>query len=269
MGSNQSSSSKAILNDANNLYETSSSACIGTCTTITTNQTIIISNTTVGGNIDITNQCSASASCVMQSIISSQVQNVMSSMASQENITTQLLPIAFDFNNKNTSTTIQQNITNNMTQTLQAVCQATDTTLTTNQTLIGSNDTFGGNVSIMNQGSANANCTINNLSRMTLFNQSTSSDDQTTKQSTVLGVMMISIVIILVIGAIILVIVIGPAGLAAVVGFEHSGSKTTDTESNGSKGSALSLLLGEGEGESGSEGSALSSLLGEGEGESG
>lgn len=257
MGSNQSSSAKAILNDSNQLYETSSTACIANCTALQINPTIVISNTTVGGNVDITNQCNASASCVMQSTLDGQVQNIMSSMTQQENVTTQLLPIAFDFNNKNTSVQIKQNITNNITQTMQAVCQATSNTIQTNPTIVGSNATVGGNLSITGGGSANASCTITNLARMNLFNQSTSTNNQTTKQASVLGIMMIAIVLIMVIGAIILVIIIGPAGLAAVVGMESSGKKSS--EGDGESGE-LASLLGSSSSEGG-EGAGMMSKL--------
>lgn len=252
MGSNQSINSKAILNNTNNLYENSSAACISTCTAITTSPTITISNTKVGGNINITTKCSASASCVMQSQLSAQVENIMSSISKQQNITTQLLPIAFDFNNKNSSTEIKQNITNNITQTIQSVCQATDTTLTTNPTVVGSNATIGGDINIINEGSSNADCAINNLARMSLFNQSTSNDNQTTKQSNVLGVMMIAIVIIIVIGIVMVIIVIGPAGLAAVVGMKSSGNTSTDGASG--ENGELDKLLNGGSGEGSGEG---------------
>ena len=245
MGSNQSVSSKAILNNANNLYQNSSAVCIGSCNAIAANQTITLNNTNLRGNIDITNTCQASASCVMQSQLDSQVENIMGSISKQQNITTQLLPIAFDFNNKNSSSVIKQNITNNITQTLQSVCQATDNTITTNLTIVGSNSTIGGNISIVNGGDANANCTINNLARMTLYNQSVSSDSSTVKQANVFAVMMIAVVIIMVIGVIIMVIIIGPAGLVAVVGsIGGKGDKGEEGEegAEGSEGSEIGEL---------------------------
>jgi len=277
MGSNQSSSAKAILNDANNLYENSSSACIATCTSIVNRPTTVVSNTSVGGNINIQAQCNASASCVMQSTLDSSVENIMSSLSQQENVTTQLLPIAFDFNNKNTSSTISQQITNNITQNIQSICQATNTTLVNNPTTVFSNDKIGGSINIgTNQGSASANCTINNLSRIRLFNQSTSRNAATTSQSNVFGTIMIAIVIIIVIGAIILVIIIGPMGVAAIMGHGKKGKngegselaalEGLDGENGEGEGGKLSSLENLDEGSDGGGGimSSLSSLTSEG-----
>jgi len=267
MGSNQSTSSEALLDQTNNLYESSSTACIGTCNAIQTSPTIVLNNTTVGGSIDITNKCEASASCVMQSTLDSQVENIMSSISKQQNITTQLLPIAFDFQNKNTSSEIKQNITNNITQTMQAVCQATDNTLQSNPTIVGSNATVGGSLTLTNEGSANANCTITNLARISLFNSSTTDDNNVTKQANVFGIMMIAIVIIMVLGVIMLVIVIGPVGVAALVG----GGKSKSGEGNG-ESSELDALLSEngGEGDEGGGGGGMfSSLMGGGSKEGG
>lgn len=258
MGSNQSNSAKEILNTANNLYENSSSVCISSCDASFTGNTVVISGVDVNGNINLTNQCEASASCVMQSQLDGQIQNIMSASANQSNITEQLFPFYIGFQNKSNSITIQENITNNVTQVLQSICQATDNTLVSNNTIVATNSRVGGDLNITNQGSSNADCTINNLTRISLFNQQTATTNQTAKDANILGVIFIAIVIILVIGAIIMVVILGPEGISAIV--SHS-----KTDTGNGEGSELDSLLGEGEGGLGEGGGGLGGL-GEGEG---
>ena len=240
LGSNQTNSAKAIQTISNNVWQASSASCIGTCQATNVNTTVLLSGTQVSGDINVVATCPASASCAMQSTLETNITNIMSSMAEQNNVTSQILPISFDFNGKNNSFSVNQAVQNNITQVLQSTCQATSNTLNLNTTVVGSNTTdVGGNINITASGSANANCTINNLARMSLFNQLTASTAQTDRGTNTLATVMIVIVIVIVIGAIIAIIIIGPVGVARVVKAKRGKSTPTGP----SEGQTLAALL--------------------------
>jgi hypothetical protein len=244
---------ESLLSTTNNIWENSSSACIATCNAPQNNPTIILNGTTVAGNVEIVATCSASAACAMQSQLDSQVQNIMQSMVKQKTISTELIPISFMFATQNSTNIISQTITNNITQSMQSICQGTSNTMLNNPTIIGTNATVGGNLTITSGGSANANCTINNLARMSLFNAQTSTSSQINKRSNILGIVMVAIVMMMVIGAIVVLLIMGPEGVASVVGASKGGGETQDGE--------LGSLLEEGEeGAEGGEGGGKGKL---------
>lgn len=252
MGTNISTYNQALLTSSNNIWENSSSACVATCSAPQNNPTIILNGTTVRGNVEIVAECNASAACAMQSQLDTQVSNIMQSMAQQSIVTTELIPISLMVAKQKTSNIVQQNITNNITQNMQSICQATTNTMLNNPTIVGTNATVGGNLTIVSDGgSANADCTINNLARMSLFNSNVAQAAQSNKRKNVLGVVMIAIVMMLVLGVIIVLVIMGPEGVAAVVGKGKGGAPGDSSDGE------LESLLGGGEGGGGGKGGLM------------
>ena len=122
MGSNQSNTAKDVQTITNNIFEDSQEICVANCTAIQSNGGIFISGSDVG-DVSFTNQCTASASCAMTQSLNAQVTSIMAALAKQENTSSSFWPINFKFTNMNNSVTIRQAITNNITKTMQAICQ--------------------------------------------------------------------------------------------------------------------------------------------------
>nr|QBK90939.1 MAG: lipid membrane protein [Pithovirus LCPAC201] len=246
MGSNQSNTAKEIQTITNNIFEDSSEVCIAKCTAIQSGDTIIISGSTTG-NVTLTNQCEASASCAMNQQLDSQVADIMKALAQQTNTSSSIWPVSFKFDNKNNSVTIRQAITNNITQIMESICQSTDTNIQENDVIVFT-DSEGGNITLSNQGSANSTCTLNNVARQVVFNQQTAKTNQTNKMTSIFTTILVIVVIVLIIGALLVLLIIGPIGIKNLMGSSDKGKGDGESDSG-----TLQQLLGGG-GEGGAEG---------------
>lgn len=245
MGSNQSNTAHDVQSITTNIFEESQEVCVGKCTAIQSGNTIIISGSDVG-NVDLTNQCPASASCAMTQQLNSQVSAIMAALAEQENTSSSFWPISFKFDNQNNSVTIRQSITNTITQMMQSICQSTSTNIQENEVVVLTNSEAG-NVTLSNQGSANSTCTMNNLARQVAFNQQTAKTNQTNRITSAFTLILIIIVIVIIIAAIIALLIIGPVGIKSLIGSTEEGDKKNG---NGDE-SSLTQLLSSGQGAGG------------------
>lgn len=263
MGGAQSNTAKEIQTITNNIFESSQEVCVAKCTAIQSGDTIVISGSNVG-NVTLTNQCEASASCAMNQSLSSQITAIMKAMSQQSNTSSDLWPISIKFNAQNNSLTIRQAITNNITQTMEAICQSSDTNIQENNVIVVTNSE-GGNITLSNKGSANSTCTLNNVARQVAFNQQTAKTNQTNKITSVFTTILIIIVLVIIFVALIILLFLGPIGIKNLFG--STGEKKDGGES---ESSTLQGLLGgggggEGKGEDADGGDVAESAEGSGE----
>jgi hypothetical protein len=241
MGSNQSNTAKLIQSVTDNIFQSTQEICTADCTAIQSGNTIIISGSDTG-NVNLTNQCSASASCAMNQQLNNQVSSIMSALAEQENTTSSLWPVSFKFDNKNNKVTIRQAITNNITQLMQSICQSTSDNIQDNNVIVFT-DSSGGNITLSNKGSANSTCTMNNVARQVAFNQQTSKTNQTAEITSVFTTIIIIIVVLIIIGALVALLFIGPVGLRNLFGSGEEKGKEGGGDSGGGSGESQSELV--------------------------
>jgi len=221
MGSAQSNFISEAQNLENSILQASSETCIATCTNVEDNNTIIINGTSIGGNLDLTQQCKAQASCIMANQLDSQVQNIVKAMAEQKQ-TSKTSPFSFSFKGQNNEAQINQNITNSVTQIMNTACQSTSDNMMVNDTIVLTNDRVGGNFVLSQSGDATSNCTMNNLAKQVLFNKERATADQTQTIESVFFLIILAIIICLIVGAIIVFMVVGPSGFKKILGHSHT-----------------------------------------------
>ena len=214
MGNDQSNTASLVQNIENKAFSASDTECIAFQSNIISGDTIDIP--TVGGNVEVIQKGTASASCIINQNLDSQVQNIMSSIANQENSTVGSWISSFPFNKQNNSISVKQNITNQITQVMEAMCQGTQENLIQDTTIIGKQ--AGGNFVLSQEGNAQANCTINNTAKIEIFNKETSKTSQGNKTTSLFALIFIAIIAIVIIGAIIAIIVVGPAEISKLSG---------------------------------------------------
>ena len=207
MGSPQDNQLKQSLGITNNMFVAEENVCTGTCTAVTDNTTIVISDTTIFGGVTVKSQCTANVACVMNNQLSLQVKDIMSAAAQQSQTTESnffLSKISGQSNSADQSLNINNNITNIMTNT----CQANSSSLTANTNVLITGSTIDGSVVVGSSGNAQADCTMNNVSNIVVYNQQQATADQSQRQYNTFAIIAIAIVIGLIVFAVIIFLVL-------------------------------------------------------------
>jgi hypothetical protein len=204
MGGGQSNTVNLQQSITNNTVTSSSISCDATATTIQANNTIIVLDSEVGGSVGDISGVTVDASCTIGNSMSSAISNSLSAAVQQEN--TALNGIMGGIGNSSQSNLIDimQNVSNNTTVLMNSVCQATNTVDQSNNLVYVDGSTVGQNVGVINTGgTAYASCTINNLSKLQIYNQVQASATQTNKEISLLSLIFIVILLCVVVCAII------------------------------------------------------------------
>ncbi|MBL4662036.1 MAG: hypothetical protein JKY22_00345 [Flavobacteriaceae bacterium] len=194
MGANQVNVSKSTQELQNDILQVTEENCHAKCTNYDGGGTVIIDGTNIKGDLDIVQQCTASASCTMNQTLQSQVEDIMSSISKQSQKSEQSF-INFTISNQADVSEIKQNITNSITQIMQSSCQATSDNIQKDNIVILRNDTVGGDFTLGQKGSASSNCILNNVAKQVLFNKQQAKQDQSQTAENVLAIIVVAIVI--------------------------------------------------------------------------
>lgn len=190
----------------NEFLAQSNQQCISKATGTVENTTIILNNSVVG-DITIESKGNADLNCILNQQIDSSItsQFVAQSQQLTENSTDMFNDFALNagFN----TATVNQSIYNNITTITNSTCAATSEQLVSN-TLIQANYTTTGDVGITADSSSSGTCTLNNVISMEAFNQGTASADQELTNEGMFVAILTSLVGMVIIIAIIIVIII-------------------------------------------------------------
>ncbi len=196
-GAFQQNTAKETISVVNKMFQASSETCISNCSNITSGQTTIISGTTIGGNLDLTQQCSATASCVMNQQFDAQVKNLLKSVSLQHNTSKDgwLTP---PWDSQSNNTQITENTKNYYTQIMSSACSANSSNLSENEMTVLTNDKIGGNFFLGQKGSSISNCTMNNIGRAVAYNKDIAKVSQSNLAESSLAMILAIIVILIV-----------------------------------------------------------------------
>ena len=187
-----------------NILMESDQVCSATCDNVLTGQVIFVNGKTQ--DITISQTCTAStAGCVMSTTLDSQIDNILDSISKQEQTFTDSM-ISLDPRNQLNQTDLKQIVNNKISQIATATCQATSSNLNANQLIYITGTT--GNITISQSGDAVANCVMDLMSKITVFNSEAANNDQTNDRDNVFVAFFSSIGGILLIAGVILILVI-------------------------------------------------------------
>lgn len=211
MGSSNSSRAKEIQTLNNSIVQSSSETCKATCSNIQNGDSTIISGSVIEGNLNAFSQvCQVDASCVLKNQISTQIQDILESVAKQtQQLDESFLSIFSDTHNKESST-IEQSITNSVTQLLNSSCTATSSNVQSDDIFVLSNSqALSGVIAFSQTGNATSSCTINNISKVKLFNKELAEISQEQRIENIFVAIIALIVAALVIGGFLLFLFFG------------------------------------------------------------
>jgi len=184
MANANTNSAKAEQNINNDIIQSSRQSCTATCTNVFSNNTIVISGTTIGGNLSFSQSCTASASCIMTQTLDTNVENILKSTLSQ---TAEAPAMNFNANANTNISDIRQSIKNTIQQTMISSCNASIVNLNSGNFIFLANSSVGGDVSFTQSGDAIANCSMENTAKTILTNKATSDIKQTAKTNDIFG----------------------------------------------------------------------------------
>ena len=184
----------------------SSQICQASCSASQTGDVVIIENSTVGGDAGFEIACTVSTSCVMNNTIESEVSNILSAVANQQN--SSITGILGDLGNAGqfNYAGINESITNYITQIEESTCSATASFTQSNDLFYAANSSVGGfagfQIGIAQPASANASCTMTNLSRVVVYNSAQASVTQSNTSVSLFAIIAVAIVACVIIGGI-------------------------------------------------------------------
>lgn len=216
-------STQSITNQINNVANEN---CITACTSELSDVNVIIENSDVEGDINISAVCNIlGSSCVLKAALSNSVQNVQKNKQLGETMQSASFLTWFSNQNNDTVESSNQSTANRVSNIINSTCQNNSTNSVDGvniEVLAGSK--VGGNINVQSDGTiSKSQCIIDNTIRTTLSNDQT--NDQTAKvfqgSPILFGIIAVVIVVVVIMIGIVILGVggLGAAGLG-VVGME-------------------------------------------------
>ena len=205
----------AIVNNtqeiSNEILQSSNETCTATCDVDIDGVTVFVGNSTITNGINIGGDaCSATASCVMNSELDTQLQNIINSITQQALSAEQpfLIP---KYNSQTTITSNNQTLRNTITQMMNSSCQSNSENLITDSYVyVKDSDVSGGiNIGFTQSGSSKATCSMNNISSANVYNKETANTDQVQKWENTIAVIITVIVIVMIVIGLIIFLTMG------------------------------------------------------------
>lgn len=190
----------SINNDVmTSIFSESSETCNASCSANQSGNVVIIENSTIGGDAGFEESCTANATCIMEQQLDTQLSNILSAIASQSNSSVQGIFGDIGSSGGFNVADVTQTIKNYITQMEESTCTASATFDQSNNLFYASNSDIAGfagfQIGIDTPASANASCTMTNLSRIVVYNNAQSSTNQTNTQVSLIGIIVIGIII--------------------------------------------------------------------------
>lgn len=210
MGNNSSNTTSVQQSFVNDVIQNNQQLCESTSVQISDNTTIIANGVNVKGNfIGVQLGTQTTADCLVQSQMSSTINNILKSISEQQNKANTDLFNDFTVNSSTNNYNVTQAVQNNISQINESLCDASDIQ-TTNNTYIYVSGTIDGNfIGVTTSTTPKASCIMTNTMKNATYNSAQSSSKQLNKITGMFAGLLaaIGLVIALVIGLIIFAVV--------------------------------------------------------------
>lgn len=209
----------------NSILNTSKAQCNPTCTAVRENTQVYIGGGNFRGGVNITQECSAQARCVISQSLTTTTETVQKQQSGQKNSDIGSLDIfGAIFGSSQENVTIEkQYINNRISNIMSATCSADTTLIDTDSKIYIGATNFSGGLVLLQKGNSQSECSIKNMSSISVYNNQQQKAEQS---NTKIGIIAI-ILIIIVICIIIVVAIFFLFGGASFMIHEVSGSSDT------------------------------------------
>ena len=221
-------SSQSTLNQINNV---SNQSCVTSCSTNTSDTSIVIDSSTVNGDINVMSVCNITgASCVLKASMTNDLHNTQKTEQEmkkvEEDDPINILPMAIFGDSSNDSQRSNQSITNRVSNVLNSTCQNTATSNISGTTITVKNGAeVNGNINVNAHGNIDkTSCILNNVAKNMITNDQFAKQRNKVFQGSPILFVIVAIVIC-VIGGLLVVLLLGVGGMAFKMSKGAKGAK--------------------------------------------
>lgn len=190
-------------NVTNSIFQSQQNTCDAQVTSIQTGDQVIVVGSRVSGNVGFEVQATVESSCVITNTIDTTVSNTLAAMLQQENTT--LSGIIPNMGSQTNAVNALQTVSNYITQMTENTCSSTVINNQSNDIVYAQNTSVGGNVGFIDNGlNAVANCTFNNTTSLSVYNDMQATVTQSNKTVALLALIFVIIGVIIIVGIIVM-----------------------------------------------------------------
>lgn len=166
MGSNTDNVVNSVGNINNQFRLNLENICMASCQAQNFDQTVIISGTNIGGSVNFNQECSANAYCSINSNLAYAANIISNNLGSYTWTMDKPSIWSYEISDAENNANIQETIQNSLSVSHSNLCTATNTLLQAKNITYLQNSNIPGPVVFSSQtGSAQASCTMNNISK--------------------------------------------------------------------------------------------------------
>lgn len=229
MGGSQSTMTRVTTEIRNEFLNRSEASCRAECNQSQTGNIIVIDGS--AGDIVISQKCEAKSSCVIKNSLNLGVESVIDTLIDSDQDYQDAL-FSFTWNTQRSVAENTQILENKMTNIMSATCNSSVSQMQSDNIIYVRGT--AGSVALTQEGNAKSNCTLDNIAKMTAYNDIANDIQQGQGRVTGFGAMMSAIGTLIIFGVIMFIMMIMFSGIVGVTS-AATGSKGSSSGSLGSK----------------------------------
>jgi high-affinity nickel permease len=179
----------------NEIYQSSFSICSASCQNLSEDEKYIINNSSIVGDLNLSQKCNAEALCVMKTNLEA---IAAQQLEAQSSVTTLSPGGLFNWTYGANTNVTSQTLENTYSQTINNLCQAEASNYRSGTLLYINDSSVVGDVDLSQSGSAQSQCAIENTASASVVQSSETEISTFTKSGSVLIILSIVTAIILV-----------------------------------------------------------------------
>lgn len=248
MGNFNSNTAKLTQEVTNNILQSQSSSCNVENVTNTSGNVIITTGSSVGQFVGINvGQQNANASCLISNSMDSQIATILESQLEQSIDSATDIFSFLSINKAKNNIDLRQAIANNITQIANSTCQAKNIVNTTNNYVVAVDTNTKGFIGVnIGASDANASCTMNNLSKLVVYNQQQGNVKQETETKGTFATfasMFAMFGVILVLGIVLVIVLFSTGAFSSILGGAKGGSSGSTSSGGLTSSQVTSAIL--------------------------
>lgn len=241
MGGNQSVIQSTTSEIRNEFLNRAELQCDSQCSQSQNGNIIVVEGSV--GNIEISQKCQAESSCVIKNSLDASVESIIDNLlTSDQDYQSSLFTLSW-----NSQRTVQENtnlLHNKITNIISASCNSNVNQMQSDTIIYvrGRADS----IALTQEGNAKSNCTLDNIAKMTAYNDIANDIENGQGRTSAFGAMMAAIATIIIFAIIMMILMMMFTGVAGVVSAVKGDGEPKSSEADILKAEALKIAASSG-----------------------
>jgi len=225
MGSNQSSTIKVTEKVRNDLINRADSSCESVCSQSQIGNIIVVDG--VAQDIEISQSCKATSSCIIKNSLNASVQSIIDTLINSDQ-DFQGSPFSLTWNSQRTRAENELILENKITNIMSASCNSSVNQMQSDNIIYVKG--VAGNVALTQDGNAKSNCTIDNIAKMQSYNDIAKDVSNSQNRKGLFGALFAALGTLIIFSIIMFILMIMFTGVAGAVSSSGSSETTTNNQ---------------------------------------